>query len=115
MGVRLCTLTAQDQVLTDLILIIGCFVFHAGKRNQDVQVQRPHLHPPESVRTVQESCKPLFPGSAHPTGTSKIYDNLSSGLQWFKKGARSDLIYLFIYFFFSRLFQIFPPCPGTPR
>lgn len=67
--VPLCTLTAHDQLLTDLALIIGCFVFHAGKRNQDVQVQRPHLHPPESVRTVQESCKPLFPRSAHPTGT----------------------------------------------
>lgn len=95
----LCTLTAQDQVLTDLALIIGCFVFHAGKRNQDVQVQRPHLHPPESVRTVQESCKPLFPGSAHPTGTSK---NMTICLLVYSGSKKEQEVtyFLFIYLFF---------------
>lgn len=39
----------------------------------------------------------------------KKSDNLSSGLQWFKKGARGDLIILFFIFYFLDYSRHFHP------
>ena len=47
------------------------FLSRAGKRHQDVQVQRHHLPAPEPVRAVQASGQPLLPGSAHLTGRDR--------------------------------------------
>lgn len=43
-----------------------------GKCHSDVQIQCAHIPSFESVRAVQEGCKPLFSGAANITGTSYL-------------------------------------------
>lgn len=80
--------------------IIVCFS-SAGKRHQDVQVQRPHLHPPEPVRAVQESGQPLLPGSAHLTGTFKKKLKNNNNYLWGAPVSSIKNHHVFVFFLLS--------------